>query len=440
MALVSLLALLRGAAFAATSFEATSSNPPLDDVSDPPSLDGAPPASLLGAPLDGACADATAYASHCAAWAAAGECARNAAFMHESCRRSCGVCAAAPASCDGAQGSVQLAEACADEHESCSEWALQEECAKNPVFMEASCRASCYVCESSACRDEEELCAQWAAAGECAKNEAYMVVRCAFSCRVCFLERSAECRRDEKMAPAAVNGTIDATFERLLGYPGARALSREPWIVHLDRFLQPEEADVLIKVAGHDFQRSRATGDEDSSSASAYARTSMTSWCNVPSCMDDPRFVAVRDRISALMDVPWQNSEHLQLLKYEVGQFYTEHHDQISPRHSAWGPRLYTFFMYLSDVEEGGETRFTRLNLTVSPSKGSAIVWPSVFSHDLFRTDERTFHEAVNVTKGVKYAANFWIHMYDFQGALARGCDNKNYLQPTSVMGAQGAS
>eukprot|EP00327_Prymnesium_parvum_P025655 CAMPEP_0113261068 /NCGR_PEP_ID=MMETSP0008_2-20120614/17209_1 /TAXON_ID=97485 /ORGANISM="Prymnesium parvum" /LENGTH=47 /DNA_ID=CAMNT_0000109671 /DNA_START=76 /DNA_END=216 /DNA_ORIENTATION=- /assembly_acc=CAM_ASM_000153 len=25
-----------------------------------------------------------------------------------------------------------------------------------------------------------------------------------------------------------------------------------------------------------------------------------------------------------------------------------------APRHSAWGPRLYTFYMYLSDVEKGG--------------------------------------------------------------------------------------
>ena len=43
--------------------------------------------------------------------------------------------------------------------------------------------------------------------------------------------------------------------------------------------------------------------------------------------------------------------------------------------------------MYLSEVEQGGETRFTRLNISVAPSKGSAILWPSVFdsSHDAAR-------------------------------------------------------
>ena len=138
----------------------------------------------------------------------------------------------------------------------------------------------------------------------------------------------------------------------------------------------------------------------------------------------------IRQRISDLVGVPWPNSEHLQLLKYETGQFYREHHDQISPRDSAWGPRVYTFFMYLSDVEEGGETVFVRLdNVSVSPKKGRAILWPSVLSDDPFATDERTYHEALPVIKGLKMASNFWVHMWDFQGPHTKGCGNENYLQ-----------
>ena len=41
-------------------------------------------------PLDpDACADAS---EHCAAWAAAGECAKNKAYMLASCRAACGTC------------------------------------------------------------------------------------------------------------------------------------------------------------------------------------------------------------------------------------------------------------------------------------------------------------------------------------------------------------
>ena len=106
-------------------------------------------------------------------------------------------------------------------------------------------------------------------------------------------------------------------------------------------------------------------------------------------------------------------------------------------RYAAWGPRLYTFFMYLSDVLDGGGTRFTRLaNVTVSPRKGRAILWPSVYSHDVRSTDERTYHEALPVEAGLKYAANFWVHQYDFQGPHAKGCDNRDYLQDGTLLRA----
>ena len=40
-----------------------------------------------------------------------------------------------------------------------------------------------------------------------------------------------------------------------------------------------------------------------------------------------------------------------QVLKYEQGQFYKQHHDQQSGHWTPQGVRLYTFFLYLSDVE-----------------------------------------------------------------------------------------
>ena len=45
-------------------------------------------------------------------------------------------------------------------------------------------------------------------------------------------------------------------------------------------------------------------------------------------------------------------------------------------------------------------------------------------TYKLFPTtqDDRTYHEALPVTKGVKYAANFWLHMHDYRGPNERGC------------------
>ena len=50
------------------------------------------------------------------------------------------------------------------------------------------------------------------------------------------------------------------------------------------------------------------------------------------------------------------------------------------------------------DVEEGGGTRFTQLNLTVGAKTGRALFWPSVLDGDpsavKTHSDSRTTHEA----------------------------------------------
>jgi len=311
-------------------------------------------------------------------------------------------------------------------HHSCQRWAREGECEKNPGYMHGECRASCRLCQSTACHDDHASCAAWAQQGECGNNAEFMLEKCRFSCAICNINFKKECRRDPSMKPAAVAGTIDATLRIALEtFPQyrPRVIRQEPWILAFDSFLQEAEVDELLKKAGHNFERSLA-GD-----GVTPVRTSSTSWCNVEHCLADPLVQNVRQRISNLTRVPWEYAEHLQVLQYTPGQFYKEHHDQNSPRHSAWGPRLYTFFMYLSDVEEGGETRFTHLNISVKPKKGSAIFWPSVLSDDPYTTDDRTYHEAVSVKAGVKYSANFWLHMYEFQQALVRGCDNSDYFQ-----------
>jgi hypothetical protein len=42
--------------------------------------------------------------------------------------------------------------------------------------------------------------------------------------------------------------------------------------------------------------------------------------------------------------------------------------------------------------------------------------------HDLEHQDGRTNHEALAVIKGKKYAANSWIHLYNFEHSNLWGC------------------
>ena len=70
------------------------------------------------------------------------------------------------------------------------------------------------------------------------------------------------------------------------------------------------------------------------------------------------------------------------------------------------GPRILTFFFYLSDVEAGGGTDFPSLNITVQPKVGRAVLWPSVYDAEPFNKDKRTIHQALPVEAGTKFGAN----------------------------------
>ena len=80
---------------------------------------------------------------------------------------------------------------------------------------------------------------------------------------------------------------------------------------------------------------------------------------------------------------------------YEPGQFYKVHHDQQTAHWTPQGVRVYTFLVYLSDVEEGGGTKFNDLGIVVEPKLGRAVLWPSVIADDLLTREKKTHHEAL---------------------------------------------
>ena len=89
---------------------------------------------------------------------------------------------------------------------------------------------------------------------------------------------------------------------------------------------------------------------------------------------------------------------------------HSQHHDYgFYHLERQFGPRIITFFLYLNDVDEGGETEFPLLGLKVTPKKGKALLWPSVLDEDPLQIDYRTRHGALTVTKGIKYGANAWV-------------------------------
>jgi prolyl 4-hydroxylase len=151
-------------------------------------------------------------------------------------------------------------------------------------------------------------------------------------------------------------------------------------------------------------------------------RTSSNAWC-VEDCYKDELNQNVLRTVENITGIPENHSEYWQFLKYEVGQFYGEHHDFIPFHLNRYqGARILTVFLYLNDVTEGGGTRFTKLGITVQPKRGRVVVWPSVYDHDPTKRDARTHHEALPVKEGIKYGANAWIHARDFKAVYDGGC------------------
>ena len=96
-------------------------------------------------------------------------------------------------------------------------------------------------------------------------------------------------------------------------------------------------------------------------------RTSSHTWCQ-DSCARDPTVQRVVARVSEVTRTPEANAEFAQLVYYRACPqeghadcaFYKRHSDYIEgDRHRVQGVRIYTLFMYLNDVDEGGGTVFT---------------------------------------------------------------------------------
>ena len=222
------------------------------------------------------------------------------------------------------------------------------------------------------CKNRHVECTYWAHLGECDANPQYMLTNCAPVCNTChLLDFKRRCPIGPDVVDAMKQGDLNKMFERIVNHEillnstsiikggsleqGDQAvdnteemkydvtiLSRPsfpegvneenadyqigPWVITLDNFIKSEECDKLIELGGNSgYERSEDVGKElfDGSfdSVQSKSRTSSNAWCQ-DECYEHPVAKAVMDRIELVTGIPETNSENLQLLKYNVGQFY----------------------------------------------------------------------------------------------------------------------
>ena len=260
------------------------------------------------------------------------------------------------------------------------------------------------------CTDTQEYCQLWKEQNQCNENPSYMLQYCQKSCNAC----DTRCDNTRiKFKKGFINNTIQNLKSKEYNFT---ILSQNPWIVQFHNFLSDYESDHIITLCDGRFERSQA------GYGVVESRTSEQCWCQEYSCTKDNIIKTVEKRVANIVNMPVANAEYMQILKYNSTQYYKNHHDQNAGHDSIQGPRVYTFFLYLNTVEEGGETYFTDLNITVRPVKNSAILWNSIIDAEEGIDEIKTHHEAKPVIKGIKYAANLWFHMGKFRTLSEIGC------------------
>ena len=168
------------------------------------------------------------------------------------------------------------------------------------------------------------------------------------------------------------------------------------------------------------------------------SRTSENAWLYT----HDSDFVSKLDeRISNFMCIPYHAAlyEAMQVVRYTPGQQFKCHYDFFQKEHSTTNEavahfegvnRLLTFFIYLKNAEEGGETGFCKSVVDPSlykngkdcdgifkakPNEGDVIFWYNLkpqFSSikQLLQPEVNSEHSGCPVKQGTKIGANYWIY------------------------------
>jgi len=174
----------------------------------------------------------------------------------------------------------------------------------------------------------------------------------------------------------------------------------------LEGILTPDECDELITLARPRMQRA-LTVDSEGKHQVDQARTSEGMFFTLGEL---PLVDRIERRLAALLGIPANHGEGLQILHYRPGQEYEPHYDWFDPEQPGYesitasgGQRIATVVMYLNTPEKGGGTAFPELGLTVTARRGSAIY----FAYE--GGDINSLHAGLPVIQGEKWIATKWL-------------------------------
>lgn len=203
-------------------------------------------------------------------------------------------------------------------------------------------------------------------------------------------------------------GNVVQTFDRAV-----RVAIRleKPDVILFDGVLSDEECETLIDMSSTKLKRSTTVDPVSGAPIFEERRSSYGTFF----LTGENEFIAKLDRrIGELMNWPVANGEGIQILNYHVGGEYKPHYDYFPPDDAGsavhmrqGGQRVASLVMYLNNVEEGGETIFPELGLSICPKRGSAVYF--AYTNSRGQIDPLTYHGGAPVKRGEKWIATKWM-------------------------------
>lgn len=219
---------------------------------------------------------------------------------------------------------------------------------------------------------------------------------------------------EKKRKVSLVNPYLDISNEENIFYIDNREVRlvfkmHNPTVYLLENLLSDEECDYLISQSQGRLSRSSVVDETGESSYISDVRTSESAGFYH---FEDEIITKIEKRIMDLFHWNNDDSDAIQVLKYEVGQEYQPHYDYFAHNGAfvkGIGERIATLILYLSEPIKGGGTGFPDLNLTVNCKKGSALY----FAYPDPSPDSKTLHSGNPVVEGTKYIATKWFRSLD---------------------------
>jgi prolyl 4-hydroxylase len=204
-------------------------------------------------------------------------------------------------------------------------------------------------------------------------------------------------------------------FFTVFDYASMDDLYDEPYIIN--NIITEEEAKYIIDMASVKFNDSLVLDNSTDGKLDTNIRKSKTAWMH----KDDPLILNIMTRIANIVNIPLENAESLQVVKYEPNGYYKHHHDSCCDNNNSCvqftkngGQRIKTVLIYLNDDFTEGSTDFPALNKKIKPPKYCAVVF-NPLAKNSNKCHPKALHAGLPVESGIKYIANLWFRENKFE-------------------------